>query len=198
MAIQLQIAVIAGVITAAGWLVTHTLQQARDRQKERRESLLRFTERQLEELYGPVAFLVIEGRRTFEDLLDGLGRRYIFAAGQSLPPVELRTWLFWVENDFMPRNQKIKELLAAKTHLIEGPTIPASFLRALDHYNSWAINHLRWQKEQIPYSFHSKINWPPEFGEEVLATFNALKRRHTALIHQLSLPSAGRNESIQR
>ena len=182
---KLEIALIGAVITAAGWLVTHVMQERREREKHAREALLKYTERQLEELYGPLAFLIIEGRRTFIDLLETLGRKYVFAADDSISPEDLKTWLFWAEHDALPRNQKFKELLASKTHLIEGDAMPESFTAALDHHNSWMINHLRWQKEGVPYSWHSKTNYPVEFERQVLQTFTDLKKRHARLVAAL-------------
>ena len=140
----------------------------------------------MEELYGPLAFLIYEGRRTFEDLLDTLGRRYVFDVNDSLPKDELRTWLFWAETEFLPRNEKIKGLLMSKPHLIDGPKFPVSYLSFLNHSNSWAVNHRRWKEQGVEYSWHSKINWPTEFEDEVIRTFETLKARHSALVGELS------------
>ncbi len=79
-------------------------------------------------------------------------------------------------------NEKIKQLLARSTHLIEGGVVPESFLIFLDRYNSWKINHERWIKEGITYSWHSKINWPEQFETDVLETFQDLKQRHARLM----------------
>jgi len=182
MDIRIEVALIAAVVTAAGWLITHVMQVRREREKESREALLKYTERQLEELYGPLAFLIIEGRRTFHDLLENLGRSQVFAVDGTISPGDLKTWLFWAEHDAIPRNGRIKDLLATKTHLIEGTAMPESYKALLDHHNSWIINHLRWQKEQVPYSWHSKTNYPVEFEREVLLTFSDLKRRHAELV----------------
>lgn len=54
---------------------------------------------QLGELYGPLYFLVIQGRQTWMDVLESLRRDYVFAPGNELPDHELNLWLFWVEHD---------------------------------------------------------------------------------------------------
>jgi hypothetical protein len=67
-------ATIAAAVAIVGWVVNHVLTGARDRYNQRLSASLRHTERQLEELYGPLAFLVLEGRRNYSDLLERLER----------------------------------------------------------------------------------------------------------------------------
>lgn len=184
----LVVAILAGAITAAGWLVNHVLAGRADRNRRQAEASLKYVERQLEELYGPLAFLLIEGTRTFKDLLEALGRPIVFRGARGgLPPEELQTWIFWVENAFLPRNEEIKRILMEKTHLIEGGDFPASFVAFLDHHNSWRINHLRWQKDGVAYSWHSKVNWPADFETEVLDTFRTLRALHATLLGRAGL-----------
>jgi hypothetical protein len=180
------VASIAGVVTAVGWLVNHILTDRRERIKQQTEASLKHVERQLEELYGPLAFLLYEGRRTFLDLLDTLGRNYVFLGGKPISEEELKTWLFWVEHSFLPKNERIKQLLMSKAHLIEGARFPASYVAFLDHHNSWVIRHKRWKEEGVEYSWHSKINWPKEFEEEVIGTFESLKAKHSELLGELT------------
>ncbi|MBC3806695.1 hypothetical protein H8K52_04960 [Undibacterium seohonense] len=171
---------------AFGWFVTHWLTLQREESRRRLEAQLNFIERQIEELYGPLAAVLFEGRRTFRDLLDSLGRDYVFPENGKLPEGELRTWLFWAEADFLPRNEYIKTLLMTKAHLIQGGEFPESYLAFLDHCNSWAVNHRRWREQQIKYSWHSKFDWPDAFETQVIATFRALKLRHSELIGELT------------
>jgi hypothetical protein len=178
-------ALVTGSVTAAGWLVSNILTIRREEQRHRTEAQLKFVERQIEELYGPLAFLLHEGRRTFEDLLDALGRRYVFQDAVPLSEHELKTWLYWAEAEFLPRNEKIKCLLMTKAHLIEGPVFPDTYIKFLDHANSWSINHRRWKDQQVEYSWHSKIGWPEEFEKDVLETFTRLNAVHSALLGKL-------------
>jgi hypothetical protein len=177
------VAVIAAVVSGVGWVVNYILSSRSERQRVRLASKLAHIQKQLELLYGPLAFLVLEGKRTFDDLLEKLGRRYIFATPSSeLPAAELDLWLFWVDYDLMPRNLEIKNSLATHADLIVGPRLPASYIRFLDHHNSWYMEHQRWKEQQIPYTWHSKINWPHDFEDEVLSTFSKLMEEHAELI----------------
>lgn len=186
----LLVATIAASISIVGWIINHILSGYRDRHNHQLVASIKFTERQLEELYGPLNFLILEGRRTFLDLLELLGRNHVFLRNKPLSEEELKLWLFWVENDFLLRNKKIKNLLMTKTHLIEGTEMPSSYISFLDHYNSWNINHLRWQKEGIEYSWHSKINWPKEFDEDIISTFKKLKHRHSKFLKEQTLQAS--------
>lgn len=181
-------AVIAGFVAAVGWIVSYSLTSAATQRSLKQAASLKHVEAQLEQLYGPLAFLVLEGRQTFQELLGSLGRTYVFDAQDRISERDLKTWLFWVDNDFLPRNQKIKELLSQKTHLLDlkDSKMPRSYLTFLDHYNSWIIRHLRWKSEGIPYSWHSKINWPVDFEEDVLGSFQKLQDEHSRMLGRVS------------
>jgi hypothetical protein len=178
-------AIVAAVGAAVGWFANHWLTSRREESRRRLEAQLKFVERQIEELYGPLAALLYEGRRTFLDLLQSLGRNHVFDYDKSLSPDDLKTWLFWAESEFLPRNDQIKSLLKAKAHLVLGPRFPDSYVAFFDHCNSWAIHHRRWKEDGTEYSWRSKINFPAEFEHEVLATFQTLKSRHAELLGAL-------------
>jgi hypothetical protein len=183
--IAVSVALVGGIVTAFGWIVTNYLTTRRDESRLRLEAQQKFLERQIEELYGPLTVVLHEGRRTFKDLCEIMGRENIFENDGPLSKEDQATWLFWADADFFPRNEFIRTLLKTKAHLIEGPEFPKSYVDFLDHCNSWSINHLRWKVDQIPYPFHSKIDWPDHFEEEVIATANQLKLRHSNVIGTL-------------
>lgn len=180
------VALITAVVTAGGWLVNHVLADQRTRKRRQTEDSLRYVERQLEQLYGPLVFLLYENRRAFIDLCQTLGRKYVFAEGKPLTKDELEAWLFWTEESFLPTNKRMKELLMSNTHLIDGGHFPQSYVAFLDHCNSWMMRHKRWKDQGVEYSWHSKINWPEEFRHEVVATFESLKAKHAALLGELT------------
>jgi hypothetical protein len=179
-------AVIAAAVSVLGWVLNHILSSRSERKRARLTARLGHIERQLSELYGPLAFLIHEGRATFTDLLQNLGRTYIFQGDEPLPADELNLWLFWVDHELMPRNEKIQTILSANAHLIAGDELPTSYVRFLDHYNSWRMTHERWKAEGIAYSWHSKINWPTDFEDEILTTFRRLMRTHSDLVGAVS------------
>lgn len=105
----LAVAALTAAVTALGWLVNSALTVRRDRGAREVAALLAHTERQLERLYGPLEFLLVEGRQVFEDLLHDLGRPVVFPPAGVLTPDDLRRWLFYLEHSALPRNERIVE-----------------------------------------------------------------------------------------
>jgi hypothetical protein len=181
---QVIAAIIAGSFVAVGWFVSYVLTSYAGIVSLKRTAALARIEKQLEELYGPLAFLIYEGRQTFNELLASLGRQYVFGLNGEISAEDLKVWLFWAEHDFIPRNLKIKTLLSEKTHLLYDSKMIDSYLKFLNHHNSWMIRHLRWQKEGHEYSWHSNINWPETFEEDVLFAFSELQKEHSKLLYK--------------
>jgi hypothetical protein len=175
-------AIIAGSVAALGWAASSTFTAIANIRVLRVNARLQHVEKQLEKLYGPLVFLILEGEQTFRELLLALKRNYVFDKNNNIPKDDLETWLFWAENDFMPRNEKIKELLSQQTHLLYDSRMVDSYRQFLMHHNSWSIRHLRWKKEGIPYSWHSGTNWPRQFGEDVLNAYAKLEDEHKRLL----------------
>jgi hypothetical protein len=182
----LSTALILAVVGGIGWLISQFIIARGERRRQQLIWQLDFTSKQLQELYGPLSFIVAEGQQTFSDLLRKLGRSYVFLGEEKLPKEELDTWLFWVDKEFLPRNRRIQELLASKAHLIEGPQLPDSYLQFLKHSSAWEIEHKRWIEQQVEYSWRSSINWPEQFAIDVTDTFKMLKSRHSKILGELS------------
>jgi hypothetical protein len=147
MNVAITVAVITATATGVGWIVNHVLSERAERKRVRQAARLSYVQKQLEKLYGPLAFLVWEGRDTFNDLRNTLGPTSIFGGDRTLTDDELQLWLFWVDQDFMPRNTTIQQLLSTNAHLIEGGEMPESYRNFLDHHNNWRIYHERWTKK---------------------------------------------------
>jgi hypothetical protein len=177
---------IAATVSIIGWIVNYLLTGKAERQRQRLSASLEHIEKQLEELYGPLAFWVMDGKDSYADLLGVLGRDEVFIDDKELTPGELKAWLFWIENDIFPRHERIQTLLSTKTHLIEGDKVPQSYLDFLKYFNSWRMSHLRWKKEGKKYSWQSRLDPSEDFAEDVISTFEKLKVRHSQLLGKTS------------
>lgn len=182
MNIYLTIALIGASVSVVGWVITHILATSAERRRQRLISQMKFTKQQLEELYGPLAFLTWEGLQLSREMKTTLNLREVLQDGKVLSQEGFNTWLFWVENEFLPHDRKILELISSKAHLVEGETIPESFLEFVNYHNAWRVKHERWRKQGIEYEWRPNFHWPKKFDEEVLTTFKLLKKRHAILI----------------
>ncbi|WP_433919514.1 hypothetical protein OIE50_33650 [Streptomyces canus] len=174
-------ALLAAVVTAGGWLANHWLSGRAERTRRLYETSLAHVDKQLEELYGPLVFLVQEGRTAWRDFCDTLGREVVFEGPGALTEEEIDLWLFWVDNEFIPRNSAIQILLSSKAHLVVGNSMPDSHLAFIEHHASWRVAHLRWKDKGVAYRWHAKVNWPKQFETEVIETYKELKNRQAEL-----------------
>jgi hypothetical protein len=202
----------AFAITAG--IFNHIMSGKRDRENQQKTASLKYTEQQLEELYGPLAFLIWEGRSTYTDLvkkflemrnekhiLESLkgkekSQKYILESLKGKEEndykifpfkdeAEVELWTFWIEKDAFSRHEKIKKLLMTKTHLIEGITMPDSYHLFLNYHNSWKMEHLRWQEQKVKYLWISKFAFPKEFESDITETFERLKTRQTYFLKKI-------------
>jgi hypothetical protein len=197
------IAILGASISVVGWIVNYILSTLAERNRQRLLTQIEFTKQQLEELYGPLVFLVMEGNHSFSEALRTLEAVYStdttldFApennpsrsqtdeniASNSVPfEKDDEVWKYWIQNEFIPRNERIKSLIANKTHLIEGAQMPQSWLNFIEHHNSWRIKLELWQKGLVEYPRYSRTAWPRDFNDDVLSTFKLLKERQAYLL----------------
>lgn len=179
--------------TATGWFIANILSAHADRHRhmrtrqsqfaqEKRERQLHFVQQQLNELYGPLALLVLEGQQTFETLIEtsGRGARYEHDA-QAMPQHELEAWFVRIEADFFPCHEQIRELLLHNLHLVAGDRIPESFLLFLSHRQAWKQHYEWYLKQQRTCTWHERLNWPGQLNRDVLTTLHQLKREQIRL-----------------
>ncbi len=132
---------------------------------------VRWAERQLKELYGPLLRLNAQGLAAV--------RGYTRLNPDDLDQAR---WKVWAEREMLPRNEETRRVLAAGFGLLEGEA-PSDSVRAfLVHQHSWALRHLRWQREKGEYDWGSRTNWPVDFSKEVEASYQILLDRRARLV----------------
>ena len=132
---------------------------------------LRWTERQIRDLYEPLVRLNAQGLAAVR----GYTRLNPDDAEQT-------RWKVWAERSLLPRNEETRRTVAAGLALVDGEAVSESFLAFLQHQLSWAQRHLRWQKEQGDYAWGSRTNWPVDFSKEVEAAYQTLLDRRARLV----------------
>ena len=138
-------------------------------------------ERQLSELYRPLAALLEESRLSVQDFLKKEGRQQTLPSDRPPTEAELRRWLEKAEGDLMPRNERMCVLIRSKRDLVEGGALPANWQALLDHWDGWKAQHEKWKKEGVEYPFHAPSPFPRLLEKEVRASIAALEARRDAL-----------------
>ena len=170
----LTIAVLGASISAVGWIVNYILSASAERRRQSLTTQIAFTKQQLEELYGTLMFLIMEGRNSAVESTRAL---------KKSPDVnKIDVWKYWIENEFFPRNEKIKYLLASKAHLIEDQHMPPSWIKFIEHHNSWKVQYDLWQRNLDDFPASSRTPWPIEFSRDIESTFTMLKQRQAYLM----------------
>jgi hypothetical protein len=138
-------------------------------------------DRQLAELYRPLAAMLEESRVSVQDFLKKEGRQQTLPSDRPPTDDEIRRWLAKAEGDLMPRNDRMCALIRAKRDLVEGGELPKNWQALLDHWDGWKEQHEKWKKEGVPYPFHAPSPFPRLLEKEVKASIAALEARREAL-----------------
>jgi len=138
-------------------------------------------DRQLAELYRPLAALVEESRLSVQDFLKKEGRQQVLPSDRPPTDEELQRWISKFEGDLMPRNERMCALIRAKRDLVDGPELPASWQALLDHQDGWRAAHEKWKKEGLAYPFHAPTPFPRSLERELKASIATLEVRRDAL-----------------
>jgi hypothetical protein len=172
--------VVAAILVAlVGYIVTY----ANNVRLENRKAQIKFISDQVQYLYGPLFSLNAASREAWESFRSRCRPKgAFFSEGPDAPSDhELEQWRLWMSEVFMPMNLKMEKVIIENVHLIEGATMPKSFLELLAHVEVYKTVIKKWENQD--FSEHtSYFNFPENFDADVAKTFTFLKRRQAALI----------------
>ena len=137
-------------------------------------------QRQLDELYRPLAAMVEESRLSYIDFKKKEGRQESLPTDRTLTDEEMKRWIDHIEKEIFPRNDRMCALIRSKRGLSEGPE-PASWQALLEHQDGWREDHQKWRKEGVAYPFHARTSFPRTLERELKASIAALEERKAAL-----------------
>jgi hypothetical protein len=175
----MQAALVAAVVTVVGWYVTYAYARRRDDQTRRIEIRLKYRQRQIEELYGPLLSLIEQIFNVWQvrtSILDAKD-------GRLSPEQQERVSEFIWKEYFSPLHQEIATILRTKLYLLEGGRMPPTFARYLEHATREACQHRLWSELQIETS--GGTPWPQGFYEDVKNTLDELLREHQGGLQSL-------------
>ena len=168
----MQPALIAAVVTIIGWYVTYTYAKRRDDETRRTEIHLKYRQRQIEELYGPLLSLIEQIFNVWQvrENIAGPERAQLSHDQQA----RIREFI-WREY-FSPLHHEIRTLLRTKLYLLEKGQMPESFSRYLEHATQEECQHRLWNELQIATG--GGTPWPSGFYDDVKSALDRLMKDH--------------------
>ncbi len=164
-------AVVGGIITIIGWIVTFWMQE-KARQLEAERLFLR---RQYEEFYAPLYGLV--QRHISIDKL--LKEREKLA---SNPSEKERVIRFFVDNYLLPIQDQIRTILEGKSYLMRNSIdCPPSFQQFLEFDAQGGVQYELWSETSLPGGVPT-VSWPETLLEDVRRDRDIVGQHYQALL----------------
>lgn len=173
--LALWVPLLVALIAAAGAYLNATL-------LERRKAALAQINEQLEKLYGPLFALSRASEETWLRFRQHNRPDMPFFDAHSPPTeAELEMWRRWLSKVFIPLNERMAKVIVEHMHLLEGSTMPSSFLTLIANVEAFRVIKSRWAEGDL--SEHAPtFNFPADFRPDVEAAFHRLRARQAALI----------------
>jgi hypothetical protein len=181
MDIALLAAVIAALVTAVGWYMSHLSNRAIEVHK----SQLELVNRQLAELYGPLHVSCKAGQAAYETLLRKLGRKSgIFDEDNPPSEADVREWFHWMKNVLGPINDRRETLILNNCHLILESAAPQCLIDFASHTAAYRAILAKWEADDFS-EHYSLVPFPVEIDAYAEASFKKLKARQAKLLSLL-------------
>ncbi len=138
--------------------------------------------RQLKELYGPLLALVSSSSATWDKFREK-NRNMVSYFNDKNPPSESEKeiWRNWMENVFVPINEKIYSIVIGSGDLIIEDDFPTCLKDFCAHVEGYRPVIRNWQKND--FSLHtSLLNYPTEIVKYVEDGYKLLKVEQKKLI----------------
>lgn len=165
-------ALIAATVTIIGWFSTYLITKQREDRTRRIELLLKYHQRQIEELYGPLVSLIEQVFNVWDV------RKNILSHGGYSPRNTERIRQFFWGQYFHPLHQEIRSLLRTKLYLLEGGRIPPSFLKYLQHSTQEESQHRIWDELKLDTSKTPPKEFPQGFYEDIKGSLERLMNEY--------------------
>jgi len=150
---------------------------------KKREDRLRLIEKQINEFYGPlymtirateIMFVALYAKRKASGMnfLDG-----------DAPKSEknISEWRIWVEDIFMPLNERVLDLIIEKAYLIREKDVPICLLNFVAHVAGYRAIIKKWKKGDFSEAV-SPFPYPKDLKEYAEKSYLELKEEQLRLI----------------
>ena len=170
----MQIAIITAAVTIVGWYVTYAYSKHKEDRARRIEIQMKYRQRQIEELYGPLVSLIEQIFNCWEvreNVLGGKAARY---SEEQSGRIQQYVW----RNYFHPLHQEIGTLLRTKLYLLEGGRTPNSLAEYLQHATQEELQHRLWDELQLDTSHADPREFPNDFYRDIKGTLERLMSQY--------------------
>jgi hypothetical protein len=203
----LLVGAMTSAVTVGGWIALHYLtskresdarQEARKKDLEARvaadmradrvkrlEILLKDTESQISELYGPLDALIHQIWATWEikhEMRPRLG-----------DDVYRKVDHYFGRVYFAELHAKVRKIIESKAHLLENGVMPDSFYAYMKHSMMEKIQIDLWEQERIGTENVEGFGWPHAFSDDVQRGLREALRRRQAILSELQPAQSGAN-----
>jgi hypothetical protein len=148
------------------------------RMMARRQDKLSLVNKRLNEFYGPLYVASEAGNIAYRSLLRRQGKE----KSDPIRDEEMRDWVLWMTNIFMPLNDIREKIIIEKAYLIVEEQMPQCLLDFVTHVVGYKAVLAKWADGDYTER-RSTIGWPPEFDIYVKKSYAALKAEQTRLLH---------------
>jgi Fe-S cluster biosynthesis and repair protein YggX len=154
---------------------------------KQREDKLKLIEKQINEFYGPLYMTV----RSTEIMIAALyAKRKAMGMNfldEDAPKSEkdISEWRIWVENIFMPLNEKILNLIIDKAHLIREKEVPECLLNFVAHVSGYRAIVKKWEKGDFSEAV-SPFPYPRDLKEYAERSYLELKEEQLRLVGEVN------------
>ena len=177
----MQAALIAAAVAIVGWYATYAYAKRKEDRARRIEIHVKYRQRQIEELYGPLSSLVQQLLNIWQirdNILNRPGKGY---SDDEIAAIREFIW----KNYFHPVHGEIAALMRTKLYLLEGGQIPSSFADYLQHATQEDCQHRLRDDLNLDTSNARFKTFPSTFPGEVQETLQRLMRDHQSGVETL-------------
>lgn len=182
------------ILVIFGWIIPykHSIQLERSHQKFNKKMILAkwekdLVDKQISELYGPIAELLREQELRRSLIKQQFGRHEIFSSNQlkitDLSENEQLIWKHFVETYIIPIHLRVLEIIQKNQHLVLDSKFPSCFRDYMEYVIGWELldNQL---KSGIPnhYNYYYSYNYPIEFNIYIEDTLIRLLNKQNNLL----------------
>ncbi|HEY1986859.1 MAG TPA: hypothetical protein VGG85_15690 [Terracidiphilus sp.] len=167
-------AILTIIVAFAGYAFTflsaHMLARRRDK--------LELVNKRLNEFYGPLYVASQAGNIAYRSLLARQGK----TQSEPITDKDLKDWVLWMREIFIPLNEIREKIIIEKAHLIVEERMPQCLLDFVTHVVGYKAVLTKWAEGDFTER-RSTIGWPPEFDLYVSRSYAALKAEQMRLMH---------------